>query len=153
MAGFLAKTVQGVMIDWLISPSPRFKRSKKKIRKHDEHVSARTFIKDKETKQEFSATILLPHPKFASRMVTQLLDDYRNIVPPRLKIEAEEDIEIQGIKSKIYHHKGLSCSVYIPLVNEAVVNLYAETCNSVHPILTFADKIDLKGFQKRLQSG
>lgn len=116
-----------------------------------EYIEARrTFTSEKTG--DIQVRVIVPHPKYISMIEYGLIRVFKEIEPPLLEVTNEETIDIRGNKATLYMHSDKGCSLKIHSARASVIQLMQTECVGLHHLVTLAEALDIRRFERKLDS-
>ena len=100
--------------------------------------------------RKVSTVVYIPRPLYLAEAEVGLLEDYKNIEPPRLPVEVQEDVQVQGeFEGKFYELKDHTCSLFVKMPKSIRVQISAK-CDNRKDIFELAEALSFKQLENKL---
>jgi len=143
------------LLDWIGTGSAEFKRLRPELETVKGYVKARSnfVILSSAAQDKIEMTILLPKPSSVSASSWGLFDEFRDLEPPNLVIDTQENVETLTSKGKLYYHKKEgACSIVVKILHGGLLNLRTSSCVNRQHLLDLLDSLDLIRLNQKLSS-
>ena len=141
------------LLQSLMPTDPNYQTGAPRIVFERTHVHLDVLVLDRKRKNMFQLTVLVLHPAFATMIDSDLIDDFAQRQPPRLKAIGEQELMVGEIKGTKYSLRSERCSALFKLTHDAWIELRSvEVCGTQNGLAALADQIDLRLFEQKLKS-
>ena len=103
-------------------------------------------------RNEVLLNILVPHPTYKVMAQLKTLGVFNQFVPPQLKVQVSEELDIKGHKAKFYRTPNAKCSIHIELEKLGILNLSVKSCKNSRMMMDVARRLDLERLNRKLST-
>jgi|GEM_PF-2345541 len=142
------------LLEWLGNSSLEYRRTGANGKNYPEYIRGfATFdILAEKRNQSIKMTVLLPKPKSLATQSYELLPEFSDIEPPKLKIDSKERVTGRFGEADLFFHKDGDCSLLIKLERGGRVNLGPTSCTLRQSLTGIANSIDIYRVNSKLKN-
>lgn len=142
------------LLEWLGNSSLEYRRTSASGKNFPEYIKGAAYfdILAEKGNKSIKMTVLLPKPKSLASQSYELLPEFTDIEPPKLKIDSKERVTGRFGEADLYFHKDGNCSLLIKLERGGRINLGPSACILRQSLTGIANSIDVYRVNSKLKN-
>ena len=140
-----------LLLNWAGAKLPYMHYKRPRSSRSQDFVSAEVELMNAD-RDRARLAIIIPHPSIAPLVAANVLEEFRRLRPPMLKVVGEKPVPLSGGEGTLYELQKGGASLVIPISQNGVINITILNYKRSQILIDIAKGLDIERLNKKLDS-
>lgn len=137
--------------EWIKPSKTSFKKISGEVKRNRQFLMV-NHVYETKSGAKLILNVFVPNPQYLSMVQYGLINEFSDIVPPKLPVLSSESITVHGLPGELYHQREGGCSIVLRLIKETYVQFVTQSCKDIADLARLGEELDLQNLNNRLNS-